>query len=151
MSIRNYYKIKYIFSPKNSYWNESFYAQFYHQLFFTVTEIITSGMMLNLANSKNTVKPSKLLVVLLFSSVHIFIAGYDQFINNLIFGRSKLFEGVRDIFLLLSDALFVLFCIFELNLLGRRRNLPVHRLFFREELVLSVIVGILLTLFAINI
>ena len=47
-----------------NYYNDDYYAQFWHQLFFTVTELISTVIVLSLVNSKTPVTPRKVLIVM---------------------------------------------------------------------------------------
>ena len=47
-----------------NYYNDDYYNQFWHQLFFTVTELASTGVVLHLVNDRNYVTPRKILVIM---------------------------------------------------------------------------------------
>ena len=47
-----------------NYYNDDFYNQYWHQLFFTVTELISTTIVLHLINSDNLVTTRKILVIM---------------------------------------------------------------------------------------
>ena len=47
-----------------NYYNDDYYSQFWHQLFFTVTELMSTLVVLHLVTTDNHVTPRKILVII---------------------------------------------------------------------------------------
>ena len=133
-----------------NYYNEEFYRQWNHQLFFSITEMISTLMVLHLCNKKNSIEPWKLLLVFNLNFLHIIIACFDQFIGNVIFGEAKDFEAIRDLALMSPDILHVLVPVFELQNIAGRQDVSVLRLFYKEELMLTFFVLVMLSILGVN-
>jgi hypothetical protein len=66
------------------YWNDDFYPQWVHQLFFTFTELVSTLCVLrNLDASKET-KPEALVLVGTVATFHVLSSGLDQFVSNVL-------------------------------------------------------------------
>lgn len=90
-----------------NYYNDEYYNQWNHQLFFTVndhllqkscllfhkifslqiTELISTSFVLHLANAENVVTARKTLTIVGIASLHILASGVDQFISNVFRGE----------------------------------------------------------------
>ena len=128
------------------YLNEEFYEQWYHQMFFSITEAASSLIIIHLANSKNVMKPWKLLLVMNINLIHIIVSSLDQFISNVIYNRGQDFEILRDLGLMLPDVLHVLVAFFELMLLAEKKNKSVIMLLYREEIFMFLLLTVLLSI-----
>lgn len=82
-----------------NYWNDDFYSQWYHQLIFSATEFISTLMVIHLADEKNTVTRRKAFVIVGIALSHIFAAGWDQFITNVVRGEGSDHQVTNYIFL----------------------------------------------------
>ena len=133
-----------------NYYNEEFYRQWNHQLFFSVTEMVSTLMVLHLCNKKNPVEPWKLLLVFNLNFLHIIIACVDQFVGNVIFGEAKDFEAIRDLALMSPDILHVLVPFFELQSMAAKKNVHIWQLFYKEELMLTFFVLVMFSLLGAN-
>ncbi len=60
------------------------------------------------------------------------------------------FEAVRDLALMMPDLLHVLVPAFEIQTLAQRKQVPVYRLFHREEMYLAFVMLIMLSLLGKN-
>ena len=47
-----------------NYYNDDYYAQCWHQLFFTLTELLSTGVVLHLISTQNYVTPRKILIIM---------------------------------------------------------------------------------------
>ena len=47
-----------------NYYNDDFYKQFWHQLFFTVTELTSTVTVFNLIDKENLVSPRQILIIM---------------------------------------------------------------------------------------
>jgi len=133
-----------------SYLNEDYYSQWYHQWFFSVTETLSSAMVVHLSNVGNQIQPWKLLVVLNINMIHIIIGSLDQFIDNVIYHKGAQFEAVRDFGLMIPDVFHVLVAYFELVNCATKMKVGIHKLFYKEELLVSVLLIILFSLLGKN-
>ncbi len=129
-----------------SYLNEGFYSQWWHQIFFSLTEMLSTAVVLHLCNQENKIEPWKLLVILAINTMHIIVGSLDQFIDNIIFHKAKTFEASRDFGLLIPDFFHWLLCFFELRRLAGLHRKNVLRLFYKEEIMMSVLLVILFSL-----
>lgn len=134
-----------------NYLNEDYYAQWRHQLFFSITEAISTCIVVHLCNQDNRVKPWKLLVILDVNLMHVIVSGLDQFIDNVIYGQGQQFEATRDLGLMAPDIFHVLVAYFELAALAEKEDCSIFRLFYREEITGSVVLIILFSVFGKNI
>ncbi|ESO05071.1 hypothetical protein HELRODRAFT_124583, partial [Helobdella robusta] len=125
------------------YLNEEFYDQWYHQLFFTGTELLSTIMVFHLCDSRNKIEPWKLLFIFSLNITHIIVSSLDQFITNVFLARGQSFEIFRDIGLMLPDLLHVFVAYFEMSILSDRHNTSIINLLRREEVMLSLLVVIL--------
>lgn len=73
-----------------NYINDHFYEQWDHQLYFTITEIISTSIVLNLINRNKQLRPFKLLLIMAISVVHICVSGVDNFFVNVILAKGSL-------------------------------------------------------------
>ncbi|CAH1780822.1 unnamed protein product [Owenia fusiformis] len=71
------------------YYNEDFYYQWYHQTIFTITEIISTALVLNLCNEDNPMLPWKLLLIININTAHLITGGVDQFFSQLLSGTGR--------------------------------------------------------------
>lgn len=91
-----------------NYYNDEFYSQWNHQLFFSVsviqtndsytshrffpfhpqiTELISTGFVIHLANSNNPLKSRKVFCIVGISILHITASGFDQFVSHVFMGE----------------------------------------------------------------
>lgn len=70
-----------------NYWNDDFYSQWYHQLFFSVTELISTGWVVHLADKKNPITHRKAFGIAAIALLHIMAGGWDQFFVNVVKGE----------------------------------------------------------------
>ena len=70
-----------------NYWNDEFYSQWYHQLFFSITELISTFLVIHLADNKNSVTHRKAFGIAAIAILHIVAGGWDQFIANVFRGE----------------------------------------------------------------
>lgn len=128
-----------------NYLNEGYYSQWYHQLFFSITEVFSTAMVIHLCNRANKSESWKLLFIISINTMHIIIGSLDQFILNIIYREGQVFEAVRDFGLMIPDLFHVLLSYFELSILAESRGVAVYRLFYREEIMLFLM---MITLFS---
>ena len=122
-----------------NYLNEDFYSQWWHQVYFSITEILSTLVVVHLCNKENKTESWKLLVIFNINLMHIIVNSLDQFIGNVIYRRAQHFEAVRDFGLMIPDVFHVLVAYFEIMDLARKRRVSVFRLFYREEILASIL------------
>ena len=134
-----------------SYLNEDYYPQWYHQLFFSITELLSTAIVVHLCSLDNRIQPWKLLIILDINLVHVIVGGLDQFIINVIHKQGQNFEVFRDIGLMIPDIFHVLVAYFELTSLAERKATTVLRMFYREELLGSLVLVVLFSVLGKNV
>ncbi|XP_037954858.1 uncharacterized protein LOC119684805, partial [Teleopsis dalmanni] len=88
-----------------NYYNDDYYLQWNHQLFFTITELISSILVMHLANSTNTVTSKKIFCIVGIAILHITASSFDQFFMNVLRGEGYAHQIVRDIGFMVPDIL----------------------------------------------
>jgi hypothetical protein len=88
-----------------NYINDDFYRQWNHQTFFSVTELLSTLVVLYLCDGKRDARPGYLLIIISIAVLHILAASGDQFIKNVILGKGENFQIVRDIGFMVPDLL----------------------------------------------
>jgi hypothetical protein len=115
-------------------------------VFFTLTEVASTAMVVHLCSRNSTLQPWKLLVIFDINMTHVVVASLDQFIANVIYREGQHFEAVRDLALMAPDVFHLLVAYFEMSSLAAKRRTTVYRLFYREELLFSLVIIFLLSL-----
>ncbi|RZF38952.1 hypothetical protein LSTR_LSTR016735, partial [Laodelphax striatellus] len=72
-----------------NYWNDDYYSQWNHQLVFTVTELLSTMLVLSLANKNEAFSHYKALAVSVVGLSHIIAGGWDQFVLNVVRGEGR--------------------------------------------------------------
>lgn len=116
---------------------------FVFQLFFTLTELLSTAMVLHLCSRDSILQPWKLLVITDISLIHMIVAGLDQFITNVIYREGQHFEAARDLALMAPDVFHVLIALFELSAMAVKRRTSIWKLFYREELLSSFVIVVM--------
>jgi len=103
-------------------------------------------MVIHLCCRDNRLSVWKLLFIVVINLTHIIVNSLDQFITNVIQRDGQQFEAVRDLALMAPDVFHVLVAYFELSRLAAKRKTDMLNLFYREELLLSLVAIILMSL-----
>ncbi|XP_011161196.1 uncharacterized protein LOC105196788 [Solenopsis invicta] len=90
-----------------NYWNDDFYSQWYHQLFFTITELISTAWVVHLADKKNPITHRKAFGIAAIALLHIVAGGWDQFFENVVRGEGHAHQVIRDLGFMIPDILHV--------------------------------------------
>lgn len=130
-----------------SYYNEDFYDYYKHHMLFTITEIIATCLVLNLCDIRNPIVSWKILAIVSINTMHMLIAGMDQFINHVIRGHGTDFQNVRDIGLMVPDLFHVVIPLVELFVYARQHKKGIRDLCFKEEVLLCIVFVTIGTLF----
>ena len=96
-----------------NYWNDDFYRQWNHQLFFTITEIISTSLVLHMSNKNNRIIPKKIIIVMSIALIHILAGGVDQFIVNIFYGEGDTHQILRDLAFIVPDILHLILPIVQ--------------------------------------
>lgn len=145
--ILNIYPHYYSWWSYFSYYNEDFYYYFKHHMWFTVTEVISTCIVLNLCDKHNEIVSWKMLSVISINIMHIVVGAMDQFISDVVYGKGASFHKARNIALMLPDCLHVIIPLWELYILAKKREVKIYQICYREELITCFFVisfGILL-------
>ena len=70
-----------------NYWNDEFYSQWYHQFFFSFTELLSTILVIHLADEKNPITRRKAFGIVSIALLHILAGGWDQFVTNVVRGE----------------------------------------------------------------
>ncbi|XP_061183044.1 uncharacterized protein LOC133191313 [Saccostrea echinata] len=123
----NYYSYWMFFN----YTNDGYYSQFYHQMFFTVTELFSTWTVFQLCSKTLDTDSIRSFIIISISLIHILLGGVDQFFAQLILWQDNAFQRFRDLGFLLPDLLHVLFTI---QLLSEERRTKWEKTFTINEL-----------------
>jgi len=105
------------------YFNDDFYVQFSHQLLFTTTELASTVILLQMADTEVQASPHKLMVVVGIGVGHVIAGGGDQFVSNVLKGQGGLHQILRDIGFMVPDILHIILPIMELRQFAKERIL----------------------------
>ncbi|XP_050718284.1 uncharacterized protein LOC126999566 isoform X2 [Eriocheir sinensis] len=121
-----------------NYWNDDFYSQWNHQLFFSITELVSTAYVAYLMDKNVGVTASRALVIMDIAILHIATSGFDQFVSNVVQGNGRLHQVLRDIFFMVPDLLHLTLPFLELRKVARSRNLPTAHMISNKEFFSSV-------------
>ena len=107
-----------------NYINDDFYDQMKHQFLFTSTELLSSLVILQLADKDRNASPDKLLVIIAIAGGHVMASGWDQFVSNVLLYEGFLHQILRDVGFMIPDLLNIYLPIKELQQYALRRNIP---------------------------
>ncbi|XP_047488332.1 uncharacterized protein LOC125038779 [Penaeus chinensis] len=121
-----------------NYWNDDFYRQWNHQLFFSITELISTLAVVYLLDKNIPITARSTLIIIDIAILHIMSSSFDQFVTNVINGNGMLHQVLRDIFFMIPDILHVALPLLELKKLARSRNVPTAYVISNREFFCSV-------------
>jgi hypothetical protein len=116
-----------------NYWNDDFYDQWSHQLFFTITELVTTVSVLWFLDRRKPVAPLPMLIVANIALFHILTSSWDQFIRNVIFREGLLHQVLRDLLIMSSDLLYLSVSLYELRIHGRAKGETICAILFHKN------------------
>ena len=122
-----------------NYLNDDYYYQWYHQMFFSITELVSTAMVLYLCDKSRPATPSHLLLVIATAVLHILASGGDQFVRNVIMGRGQMYQIYRDIGFMLPDVINIMIPAYLWVTWCRSNNTPLTQSITRAELGLACI------------
>lgn len=112
----------YAFWTAWGYLNDDFYDQLAHQLLFTLTELVSTLLVLRLADRDQLASPARLLTVAGVAAGHVLAATWDQFAGNVLRGEGGTHQVLRDLGFMLPDILHILIPIQELSSVAAARH-----------------------------
>lgn len=119
-----------------NYTNDGFYAQVYHQLFFTTTELVSTWNVFRLCSKDTKMESGSVMCIVAISIIHILLGGVDQFFVQLILWKEKTFQRARNIGFVLPDILHVILTIQEM---AKENRISWTQTFTRNELKFGLI------------
>lgn len=122
----NYYSFWMYFN----YINDGYYKQFYHQLFFTLTELFSTWNVFRLCSKDISLESRSALSIICVSAIHFLLGGVDQFFEQLILWRDQPFQRFRNLGFVLPDVLHI---VITVQLLAKGRGTPWTRAITRTE------------------
>lgn len=114
----------YAFWTMWGYINDDFYEQVWHQALFTLTELLSSLLVLQLADTQLQASPHRLMAVVGIAGGHVMAAAWDQFVGNVMRGEGGLHQVLRDLGFMLPDLLHILLPIRQLTHFAEVRKVP---------------------------
>ncbi|KAI5698469.1 hypothetical protein M8J75_007316 [Diaphorina citri] len=106
-----------------NYYNDEYYKQWYHQLFFSFTEIVSSFTILYLCSTTHETTVYKLSVIIGIALVHVCVSSVDQFVSNVLQGEGYSHQVVRDLGFMIPDLLNIALPLLELHKLRSSSSL----------------------------
>ncbi|XP_019632964.1 PREDICTED: uncharacterized protein LOC109476471 [Branchiostoma belcheri] len=126
------------------YYNDDFYAQWWHQLVFTSSELVSTVLVLLQLDQAVPLSPRLLLATAGIAAFHILAAGKDQFVQNVLLRRGEFHQMYRDSALMVSDVVYLVVTSAELVRLlwcsGERRSRDDVMALGRDGLVSAVVI-----------
>lgn len=75
-----------------NYWNDDFYSQWNHQLFFTITEVVSTAFVMRLADNRVSITPFTIMSIVGIALLHVLTSGMDQFVLNVFRGEGYMHQ-----------------------------------------------------------
>jgi hypothetical protein len=75
-----------------NYWNDDYFSQWNHQLFFSLTELASTVSVVLLADQAIPFTALRVLPVVAVATIHILVSSWDQFITNVFWGEGYSFQ-----------------------------------------------------------
>ncbi|XP_041348737.1 uncharacterized protein LOC121368171 isoform X2 [Gigantopelta aegis] len=126
-----------------SYYNEAFYTYFKHHMFFTLTEVIATAIVLNLCNSSNDISSWKISTITTINLVHIMVSGSDQFIRHVWHGHGTAFQNTRNVALMVPDVLHIIIPVVVFLRWSKAKGIPFSQLCYKEEIMMCALLTLL--------
>lgn len=95
-----------------------------------ITEIVSTALVLHLANKENPVKTRKVLVIVGVSVSHIIASSLDQFVKNVLLGEGYMHQIVRDVGFMIPDIFHLV-----LPLMTLKSEVFNNRPFYRDKTI----------------
>lgn len=122
-----------------NYLNDDFYFQWYHQMYFTSTEVFSTISVLLLANKKRPLNVSLLLIILNVAVAHILVSGFDQLVANVVRGEGSLHQVLRDVGMFVPDIMHLTVAVYDLKGISKGSRMPTYYLVSNKHFIFSVL------------
>ncbi|CAG7819883.1 unnamed protein product [Allacma fusca] len=116
-----------------NYWNDDFYELWNHQVFFTVSELTSSALVVYHLDRRKPIQPLSMLLVANIALFHVITSASDQFFYSVILQHGHLHQVLRDILLMCTDLIQTGFALYELKKYVRHKGLPFITLFTQRK------------------
>ena len=120
-------------------WNDEYFEQFFHQLVFSITELISTLLVVKFCHRDCELDPRSLLAIMSVASLHILASCTDQFVTNVIEAKGQWHQTTRDLGFMIVDALHILIPAIELVNYANTNKIKVTQVINCEELSVSVL------------
>ena len=130
-----------------NYWNDDFYVQWNHQLFFTITEQVSTVFVVFMCDASRPLWWPELLAVMDIAVVHIVTSSGDQFWTNIIKNRGMWHQRVRDFGFMIPDLINLTVPLIYLYHLARQKRCSIVKLVGPEALGVSALAMFFLCVF----
>ena len=114
------------------------------QAVFSTTEVVSTALVLGQVNTDQKPSARSMLAVLVIASAHVFAAGRDQFVDNVLYGSGADHQRARDVGFMLVDVLHLI--IPYLTLRSLKSSAKWRDLLSFDELSLALVSVVLLWL-----
>lgn len=121
-----------------NYWNDDFYTQWSHQLFFSFTELASTLAVVYLLDKQVNITARRVLIIIDIAILHILSSSFDQFVDNVVNGNGMLHQVLRDVFFMIPDLLHVVLPFMELREVARSLDVPTVYIISNKEFFFSV-------------
>lgn len=142
------------------YYNDDFYSQFYHQIFFSFTELVSTVVVLKLSDASEELSSTKLLIIIDIAVLHVLTGGWDQcksiiatfnlfkfiydfmsfsVVTNVIKQEGQLHQVLRDLLFMIPDILHIIIALLQLLKLAKIKKRPATHLISNEQFFGSVL------------
>ncbi|CAH1250429.1 Hypp8854 [Branchiostoma lanceolatum] len=124
------------------YYNDDFYSQWWHQLVFTCSELLSTVLVLKQLDQAVALSLRLLLATAGIAAFHVLAAGKDQFVHNVLLRRGEFHQVYRDSALMVSDVVYLVVTSAELVRMWccERRSRDDVRMFGRDVLFCLVVI-----------
>ena len=75
-----------------NYWNDDFYELWHHQVFFTVSEMVATALVIYYLDRRKPLEPLPLLIIANISLFHILSSARDQFVYTVLRQQGELHQ-----------------------------------------------------------
>ena len=125
--------------------NDEFYAQLMHQTVFSVTEMLSTLVVLWMCDKRNNYTPRPLVIVLWIALFHIIVSSSDQFVSNVLWNAGSPHQTARDIAFMCNDIIhLVVVCLYIRHYMKSHKQ-KLTDLIDRDEKMLAVLMLCLFT------
>lgn len=108
-------------------------------MFFSFTELVSTVVVLKLADASVELSSTKLLIIIDIAVLHVLTGGWDQFVTNVIKQEGQLHQVLRDLLFMIPDVLHIIIALLQMCKLATAKKRPVTHLISNEQFFGSVL------------